>query len=175
MTESPKKVTEEQSSTSPPCTEGTEGHKKGMKAVQWLTGRGTDSTQHACVARAALLQADRGTVRMQRACGTGVRDRAGHGTGGLCCEPDMSRRAGHDTVGRTGRVWPSAVHTSFRGTDARSTDVGRTVDAKCWLNMGDWRTFTSTKKKRDTHCGRHVHMVRGAVPWECLRKRKLDR
>ena len=102
-----------------------------MKAVQWLTGRGMDSTQHACVARAALLQADRGTVRMQRACGTGVRDRAGHGTGGLCCEPDMSRRAGHDTVGRTGRVWPSAVRTSFRGTDGQvRTSVGRAIDRR---------------------------------------------
>ena len=56
----------------------------------------------------------------------------------------------------------------------RSTDVGRTDDAKCWLNMGDWQTFTSTKK-RDTQCGRRVHMVRGAVPWDCLQKRKLDR
>ena len=56
----------------------------------------------------------------------------------------------------------------------RSTDVGRTDDAKCWLNMGDKQTFTSTKK-RDTQCGRRVHMVRGAVPWECLQKRKLDR
>ena len=56
----------------------------------------------------------------------------------------------------------------------RSTDVGRTGDAECCLNMGDWQTITSTKK-RDTHCGRHVHMVRGAVPWECLQMRKLDR
>ena len=47
-------------------------------------------------------------------------------------------------------------------------------DATCWRNMGDWQTFTSTKKC-GTQCGRHVHMVRGLVPWECLQKRKLDR
>ena len=47
-------------------------------------------------------------------------------------------------------------------------------DATCWRNMGDWHTFTSTKKC-GTQCGRRVHMVRGLVPWECLQMRKLDR
>ena len=56
----------------------------------------------------------------------------------------------------------------------RCTYDRQTWDGRTTLNMGDWQTFTSTKK-RDTQCGRHVHMVRGAVPWECLQKRKLDR
>ena len=115
----PWTVAEEQSSTSPPCSEGTEEHKKGNRAVQSRTGRGTDSTQHACVARAAWSQADRETVRTQRACGTGMRDRAGHGTVGSCWGPDTSRRAVRGTVGRTGHAWQYADHTGFRGTDRR--------------------------------------------------------
>ena len=89
----------------------------------------------------------------------------------LQCMPRTRKYAGHIvfarvSVGRTDRY--------VRVSDVRSTDVGRTDDAKCWLNMGDWQTFTSTKKC-DTQCGRQVHMVRGVVPWECLQKRKLDR
>ena len=33
VTESPKKVTEEQSSTSPPCSEGTEEHESARERV----------------------------------------------------------------------------------------------------------------------------------------------
>ena len=50
-------VTETQSSTSPPCSEGTEEHKKAMRAVQSHTGRGTDRTLHACGASAVVLDA----------------------------------------------------------------------------------------------------------------------
>ena len=149
MTESPKKVTEEQSSTSPPCTEGTEGHKKGYegRAVAYCPWDG----QHAARMRGE------GRIVAGRSRDSQDAARMRHGR---AIAQDMGRagRAGN----QTGRVVPLMV--PWDGQD----------DATCWRNMGDWQTFTSTKGVIPTASGKRTWFM-GAGPWECVQTRILDR
>ena len=140
VTESPKKVTETQSSTSPPCSEGTEEHK---------------SLRGPCRRTLAAGQTGRGMDRTLRACGTSavVLD-AGRGTGGA--RQQTNRRA---LVAAPWDEWTRARRKAARSARDRQTWDGQSTRSAVYT----WVLADLHQHKRcDTHCTRQVHMAHGS-------------
>ena len=149
MTESPKKVTEEQSSTSPPCTEGTEGHKKRYegRAVAYCPWDG----QHAARMRSE------GRIVAGRSRDSQDAARMRHGR---AIAQDMGRagRAGNQTCRAVPLMVPWDGQDASGRVQFTRVSVGRTRDRQTW----DGRSTRSAGCTWVT--GRLLPALKGAIP-----------